>query len=153
MYCPVSAFSSPWIRNSIFKVDRLQCADQSVSTVFTGSILDMLLEYLPGDKTRGRCASLWTKLQELYRRHRVEDTLQRLLPGMIRKPKRYPKPRCSAAQVRVVVPFVDEIAASLLTSEDRKEQAAKVAAAHLHQCYTALSSASVFGRRLWQELV
>ena len=58
--------------------------------------------------------------------------------------KGYPKLRCSAAQMRALVPWLQDLSTDLLADDDPKEAAMKVAAHHLNECYKALSSNSIF---------
>ncbi len=50
---------------------------------------------------------------------------------------------CNAATCRALIPFADQAAQELLSDDDLKENAAKVAAHHLHMCYQSLSKDSL----------
>ena len=52
--------------------------------------------------------------------------------------------RCSAAQMRALVPWLQDLSTDLLADDDPKEAAMKAAAHHLNECYQALSSNTNF---------
>jgi len=138
-------FSVPWISTSIFKVDWLHAVDQGVAADFAGNILLYLIkERLPGPNQTSRCEDLWRRLQKWYVDHGIGDRLQNLTLSMLCKQKGYPKLRCSAAQMRAMVPWLQELATTLLVDDNPKEEAMKSGIYHLHQCYQALSSSSIF---------
>ena len=136
-------FSVPWVKTSIFKPDWLHAVDQGVAADFAGSFFWTILPRLPGNNREARVASLWTRVQRYYRESGVSDRLQSLTPNMIKAPGKSAKLRCSAAQVRRLVPLLPQLAQEVLGLGDPQEAAARTAAEALHECYKTLSADSV----------
>ena len=79
-----------------------------------------------------------------YHQRQVTDRLSNLKVTMIKKNcTAKPKLRCSAAECRALVPFLVELAESVL-SDDLLDELVTVAARRLLDCYMARSSDSVF---------
>ena len=112
---------------------------QGAAADFAGSLLWTLLPKLPGRSREARVASLWAKMQRSRREHGVQGRLQSLTANMIKPPGQGAKLRCSAAQMRRLVPFLVELADELLSFDDPVEAAARTAAQALQKCYGALS--------------
>lgn len=135
---------APWVKNTCFKVDWLHAVDQGVGADFVGNALVHIVENrrVEGSNAVSRCSALWASLQEFYRTSGAEDKLQNLTLGMLRKegPRKSPKLRCGAAQLRALIPWVSDLCGRLLSADDPVEEAIRAAAGHLQQCYAALSS-------------
>ena len=74
----------------------------------------------------------------------MQDRLQNMTPLMIKKEKKAPKLRCSAAQCRALIPIVLDLAERYLDNSKPVEQAAIVGMQKLDSCYRALSHESIF---------
>jgi hypothetical protein len=134
--------SVPYFSMDIFMIDWLHCADHGVAADFLGNVFLMLLSKCEGRTLKIRCANLWLKIQDWYRRHEVKDCLEQLKLSMIRQPKKAPKLRSKAAQARALVPFAKEAAVEMLSDADVIEHTVKHCAIHLDACYSSLSSAT-----------
>ena len=86
-------------------------------------------------------------MREFYDTNHVEDRLTGLVRNVIRQQSKPPLLRASAAQVRALVPCAKELAQRFL-GNTATDEAAKVAATHLHECYQALSHDAPAG---WEE--
>lgn len=146
-------FTAPWVTTSLFRPDWLHAVDQGVAADFIGNVFWHLVKYrlLPGNTEQARCVDLWRRVQEFYVSQGVSDRLQNLTLGMLCKKKGSPKLRCSAAQCRALVPFVDMLLRQpdLLDSDNNVHLAMRTAAMNLHECYKALSSNSIF----WEDIL
>ena len=137
-------FSIPWVTKDLCRIDWLHCADQGVAADYLGNLFHMLLPKLPGATMDDRVRSLWTRMQSFYEQHEVGDRLQNLTKLMIRQPKKSPKLRGGAAQVRALVPFGLLMADEYLAGGTPEEEAAFQGMRRLSECYEALSHTSVF---------
>lgn len=147
-------FTIPWIDTSIFRPDWLHAVDQGVAADFLGNFLYYLVKNrkVPGNTEAARCTTLWSWVLQYYDEHNVQDRLQNLTMSMLCKSRaRSPKLRSSAAQCRALVPFAVALAMrpGVLNEAYDVEIAMRAAAQHLHQCYEALSSRSVF----WEDVL
>ena len=69
---------------------------------------------------------------------------------MIKQPRKAPKLRCSAAQLRALIGFGRELAVEFFTDPGSPvEEAARVAMVELHRCYMSLSAESIVAQD-WQ---
>ncbi len=134
----------PWVSSAIFRIDWLHCADQGISADTLGNLFRLLAGKCEGGTISQRTTALWEKVQSYYVTHEVQDRLQNLVPSMLKQPTKPAKLRCSAAQCRALIPFADQCAQELLSSAAPVEAAAKAAIHHLHECYKALSTESIF---------
>lgn len=137
-------FSIPWVTKDICRIDWLHCADQGVAADYLANLFLMLAEKLPGRSIDARVSSLWARLQAFYDENNVDDRLQNLTKTMIKQPKKAPKLRGGAAQVRALVPFGLKMAEELLAGGTPKEEAALIGMRHLANCYAALSHEAIF---------
>ena len=146
-------WSAPWVRSSIFKIDWLHAVDQGVSADFLGNLFWSLLAWrrLPGATQGARCGALWALMDRFYREHDVADRLQGLQLGMLRQPNASPRLRGSAAQVRALVPFAAQLAASCCRGDVPAEAAAREGALALQACYAAALSQDTFNREVFSE--
>ena len=109
-----------------------------------GGVFSIKGTYVPGTNRRERCSALGERTQGFYHQRQVTDRLSNLTVTMIKKNcTSKPKLRCSAAECRALVPFLVELAESVL-SDDLLDEPVTVAARSLLDCYMALSSDSVF---------
>ena len=136
-------FQTPWLTSDVFRVDWLHCADLGVTADFLGNMFRLLASKCEGNNVKQKTHSLWKLVQQFYADHNVGDKLQNLTPTMIQCSGKAPKLRCSAAQCRALLPFALKCAQTLL-GDQPAEEAAKVAAWHLNQCYMALGDDSLF---------
>ena len=137
-------FKIPWVTVDIFRVDWLHCADQGISADFLGNLFMILLNKLPGRNQKERTRELWLRIVAFYDTNGVEARLTGLVHTMIKQDSKKPKLRCSAAQCRALVPFAQQCAEELLSDAQPLEQAAKVAAKELNECYRCLGSDCMF---------
>jgi hypothetical protein len=134
-------FGVPFVTTKVFRVDWLHAVDLGAAADFLGNLFVLCLRKLPGADDKARVRQLWARMQAFYEAAQVGDRLQNLVITMILPAKAPPKLRASAAQCRALVPFGRQLAEELLTGGG-EEEAARVAAVHLHNCYRALSSST-----------
>ena len=142
---------APWVDARIFRIDWLHCADQGVTADYLGNLFVLISRKLPGRNIKLRTAELWRLIQLGYTARGIQDRLQNLIPTMLKQPKKAPKLRSSAAQCRALVPIAQDLAQAHLRDCDPIEAAAKIGMGHLHQCYQALSSGSIFADDILRE--
>ena len=130
---------APWITHSCFRKDWLHCADQGVGADFVGNFFWLLMGKMAGRTQKDRCNALWLRIQQWYDATGVADKLDTLIPTMIKAQKKSPKLRGSAATVRALIPFTGEASGKWLDDHDPVDLAAKSAAIHIGECYSALS--------------
>jgi hypothetical protein len=130
----------PGVDAAIFRVDWLHSADQGVAADFLGCLFKLCATLLPGASVNARTRALWLRVVAFYEANDVHDRLPKLVPTAIQKTARTPpKLRGSAACVRALVPFGQQLADALLVDGDAIHDAAKAAAKHLAACYECLS--------------
>ena len=137
-------FTIPWVTKDLCRIDWLHCADQGVTADWLGNLFIMFVSKMEGGSHATRVNALWDRVQQFYTEKSVGDRLHNLLPTMLKQPKKSPKLRGSAAQVRALVPFALKCAEDLLAGGSPAEIAALVGTRHLSECYKALSHESIF---------
>jgi len=137
-------FQAPWLVQGCFRIDWLHACDQGVSADFLGNLLLAFARKQPARTLRKQVQLLWDKIQAWYVRRGVQDRLPHLFPSTLQQPKKAPKLRGSAAQVRALIPFALDSSKDLLSLSDPVESAMRSGMHHLHQCYMCLDSGSVF---------
>jgi hypothetical protein len=132
------------VETYLFRVDWLHSCDLGVGADLAGNVFESLLPKLPGNNKEERCHSLNDKLQGYYERLGVEDRIKGLeLKNFKRPSKGQPaKLKGSAAEVRAVVPFLQELAHELCDVDVPGEAAIQSACKHLSHCYQALARSS-----------
>ncbi len=136
-------FSVLGVERYPFRVDWLHSCDQGVGADLAGNVFEALLPKLPGANQDQRCHKLNDKLQAYYERHGVEDRIKGLQLKTFKRKKRQPaKLKGSAAQVRAIIPFVQELADEQCDAMVPKEAAIQTACRHLSHCYQALAKSS-----------
>lgn len=108
----------------------------------------------PGASKDKRLSSVFRSMQSFYRRNSVDNRLDTLTMGMLRKTDKKtnkvsaPKLRASAGETRSLIPWSLEIAEALLDKSNTFEKTIFQATLQLNACYSLLS------RDLWnpQEL-
>lgn len=133
-------FRTPWLVQGCFRIDWLHVADQGVSADFVANVLLTVARKGPARALSSQVQLLWEKLLAWYERKGVVDRLPRLVPTTLQQPKKAPKVRGSAAQVRALIPFALECSQELLSLSDPIESAIRIGMHHLHQCYVCLDS-------------
>ena len=128
----------------LFRIDWLHAVDQGVGADFAGNAFEELLPRLAGNTKEQRCSTLNDKLQSHYERRGVQDRIKTLGPLSFARPSanQPAKLKGSAAQVRNVIPFVQEFCDEVCRDDMPREAAIKSAAKHLSHCYQALASSS-----------
>jgi hypothetical protein len=134
-------FSAPFVRADIFQIDWLHCSDLGVAPDFAGNLLYLLLGKVPGATNTDKCGVLFKSMKEFYDRTPGCSRFDQLKPTMIKQPKKSPKLRGKAAEIRCIVPWLVEVAEQYL-GDAGAEGAAKLAARELLECYKCLSSAA-----------
>ena len=110
--------------------------------IFLAMSLHILVENkMPGNNKLEKCQALETHITAYYTANNVEkDRLKEFLPKAYapEKSTRPPKLKGSAATVRTLVGFGDQMAQQFLSDGDPTEGAIKTAAHHLQNCYESL---------------
>jgi hypothetical protein len=129
----------------LFRVDWLHSVDQGVGADLAGNVFEVLLPKLPGGNKAEKTMALNDKVQGFYKRN---GTLDRIKDFNVNSFKRASATQpaklkgCSAACVRAIIPFVQELADELCDDEVPQEKAIKSACKHLQFCYQALAKSS-----------
>lgn len=135
-------FKCPYFVSGCFQMDWLHAVDLGVSAQFLGNLFWLCLPKLAGNTLQDRVGSLFQLIQQYYRDTDAENQLDALTVLMLCQPKKGPKLRGRAGEVRTLVPFGKRLAEDLLSDADQTELAAKECAKHLLACYDMLSSAN-----------
>jgi len=136
-------FSVFGVETYLFRVDWLHSCDQGVGADLAGNVFESLLPKLPGANQEERCHSLNEKLQAWYERKGVKDRIKGLKLKFFKRHKTQPaKLKGSAAQVRAIIPFVQELADEQCDAMVPMEAAIQTACKHLGHCYQALARSS-----------
>ena len=122
-----------------FRIDWLHVADQGISADYVANLLLTVARKLPARALSSQVQLLWERLQAWYVRKGVMDRLPRLVPTTLQQPKKAPKLRGSAAQVRALIPFALECSQEFLSLSDPVESAIRTGMHHLHECYRCLA--------------
>ena len=132
------------VETYLFRVDWLHSCDQGVGADLAGNIFEALLPKLPGRNKEERCHSLNEKLQAWYERVGCDDRIKGLQEKFFKRPSKTqpPKLKGSAAQVRAIIPFVQELADEHCDATVPLEAAMQTACKHLGHCYQALARSS-----------
>jgi hypothetical protein len=147
-------FSAPGLQIDCFVIDWLHACDLGVAQDFLGHLIYFLLDRFPGASKDKRLSSVFRSMQSFYRRCSVDNRLDTLTMGMLRKTDKKtnkvsaPKLRASAGETRSLIPWSLEIAEALLDKSNTFENTIFQATLQLNACYSLLS------RDLWnpQEL-
>jgi hypothetical protein len=135
-----SIFKIPGFTVDCIALDWLHAVDQGIGADMVGNLLWQLLAFQTGNNRAEQIKALWAKMQSYYAQHRVADPLHSLTETMLRKKaSSSPKLRGGAAQIRALVNFVAEQSSSTFNDSVPEQQAAKMAAKHLKNCYNCLS--------------
>ena len=110
---PSPIFKAPWVTANVFRIDWLHAVDHGVAADFLGCVFWLCMKHFPGNSTKVRCDELWRRMLDYYKRNRVEDRLTSVLPVTIKQVNKKPMLRASAAQVRALVPFAQELTAEV----------------------------------------
>ena len=147
-------FSAPGLQIDCFVIDWLHACDLGVAQDFLGNLIYFLLDRFPGASKDKRLSSVFRSMQSFYRRCSVDNRLDTLTMGMLRKTDKKtnkvsaPKLRASAGETWSLIPWSLEIAEALLDKSNTFENTIFQATLQLNACYSLLS------RDLWnpQEL-
>lgn len=140
---PSPLFSCPYLESSCFGVDWLHAVDQGVAADFLGNLFHHCLPLLPGANKKAKVCALFVRIQEFYRQNpSCSSRYSDLTLLMIKQPKKGPKLRGRAAEVRGLIPFGLALATELLTGSDSTSVTIKNAAQQLMGAYSCLSTAS-----------
>ena len=147
-------FSAPGLQIDCFVIDWLHACDLGVAQDFLGNLIYFLLDRFPGASKDKRLSSVFRSMQSFYRRCSVDNRLDTLTMGMLRKTDKKtnkvsaPKLRASAGETRSLIPWSLEIAEALLDKSNTFGNTIFQATLQLNACYSLLS------RDLWnpQEL-
>ena len=133
-----------YVNLQVCRIDWLHAADMGVAADFMGSTLWLLQRKLPQPNQKERVAALWDQISAWYVAEEVNDRIRTLTVTMIKRDKKWPKLKMSAAHCRNLVPFVLQFAEAHCDFSVPEEEAACLGMRHLAACYGTLSSASIF---------
>lgn len=131
-------FSCPCLTGACFKVDWLHAVDIGVAADFIGNVFYMIMRKRQGSQTTV-ASEMFVELQQFYRRELSTSRLDNLSVTMIKQPKKSPKLRGKAGEVRDLVKFAEELAHNHLSRDDQFELTVRQATTELVQMYAALS--------------
>ena len=123
------------------RMDWLHVADQGVAAELAGNFFWYVQRLVAGRTIALRVAVMNGRLQDWYDRHNVVDRIDVLHANAFWSSR---KLRCSAACMRSLVPFLEEVANDLLGDADPVEHALKHCCRSMHQCYLSLDNGSFF---------
>ena len=132
------------VETYLFRVDWLHAVDQGVGADLAGNVFEALLHKVPGRSYAERCRALNEELQSFYEKNGTEDRIKDFshLTFKRKSPTQPAKLRGSAAEVRAIIPFVQQWTQKMCDDSDPQEAAIKLAATHLAHCYQALAESS-----------
>ena len=133
-----------YVNHQVCRIDWLHAADMGVAADFMGSTLWLLQRKLPQPTQKERVAALWDQISKWYVAKGITDRIRTLTVTMIKRDKKWPKLKMSAACCRNLVPFVLQFAEAHCDFSVPEEEAACLGMRHLAACYDTLSSASIF---------
>ena len=139
---PSPLFAAPFLTSQCFGVDWLHCVDQGVAADYLGNLLWHVLPQFPGANRREKVSALYKRIQTYYRQHRTDSCYQDMTELMIKQPKKSPKLRGKAAEVRGLVPFGLQLAQELVVGTDTQSVTIRSCALHLSKAYDCLSAAT-----------
>ena len=102
-------FPCPCLTGACFKVDWLHAVDIGVAADFIGYVFYMIMRKRQGSQTTV-ASEMFVELQQFYRRELSTSRLDNLSVTMIKQPKKSPKLRGKAGEVRDLVKFAEELA-------------------------------------------
>ena len=146
--CPI--FSAPGVSVDTCEIDWLHCMDKGVAATFLANILWCIVPKLAGRTLPEKVSTLFGLMKQFYSRNHTENTYDNFVLTMLKQPKKGPELRGKAAQIRGLVPFVAELAASHLGNTE-PEATMKNAAALLNSMYSNLSHESFDPANLKQQ--
>ena len=134
-------FSSPCFRTTCIKVDWLHCVDLGVAADFLGSLLYTVIKKMPGRSEDAKVREMFSEMQDYYRERAGDSRLDSLTKLMLKQPKKAPKLRGRAGEVRGLVDFGVLAAHKHLDASNPNENAAMQASLRLQGMYRNLSGA------------
>lgn len=133
---------APWVKTSIFRIDWLHAGDQGVGADFVGNLFYHLHDKFPGTTKDQKYSAMYQEIDQYYVDEDVLDRLDTLKPTFVES-KNGMKLRCSAAKVRQLVPFAFRLATEVCDLTNPVEHAIYLAAYHLKEVYSTLSSTCI----------
>lgn len=134
--CPL--FSAPGVTTRCVMPDWLHTMDLGVGGDILGNIFWALLPKLAAGGRQEQVQALFEEMKSFYRRRQVESKFDSLTIGMLKQPKKPPKLRGKAAEVRHLIPLGQELAERFLSPDDPRELAIRAIAGQLHKLYSSL---------------
>ena len=136
-------FSAPGLQIDCFVIDWLHACDLGVAQDFLGNLIFFLLDRFPGARKDKRLSSVFRSMQSFYRRYSVDNRLDTLTMGMLRKTDK--------KQTKSQLPSLEHLLEkpeALLDKSNTFENTIFQATLQMNACYSLLS------RDLWnpQEL-
>ena len=136
-------FSAPGLQIDCFVIDWLHACDLGVAQDFLANLIYFLLDRFPGASKDKRLSSVFRSMQSFYRRYSVDNRLDTLTMGMLRKTDK--------KQTKSQLPSLEQLLEkpeALLDKSNTFENTIFQATLQLNACYSLLS------RDLWnpQEL-
>lgn len=133
-------FACPHLKCGCFRVDWLHCVDLGVAADFLGNLFRALLIHMPGNSMAERCQQLFREILAWYKAQKCVSRLDQLTLTMIQKQSsKPPKLRAKAAEARALIPFGLDAAERWLVEPTPVNQAIRVAAKSLAECYSHLA--------------
>lgn len=135
-------FSAPCFRTTCIKVDWLHCMDLGVAADFLGSLLYTVMKKMPGRSDDEKVRGMFQEMQVYYKGREGDSQLDNLTKLMLKQPKKTPKLRGRAGEVRGLVGFGVEAAQTYLDASDQFESTAIQASLRMQSMYNNLSKGS-----------
>ena len=131
----------------------MHCADLGIGADWLGQLIVYMLQWMVGNSRKERLNDLWQRIQALYRDYPDASKLDNLTENMLSLDKPSPKLKAYAAECRGLVPIMATLASQILDDSDPASVEATVlhCTMELSQCYSCLSSSTLFARDLLAE--
>ena len=134
-------FSSPCFRTTCIKVDWLHCMDLGVAADFLRSLLYTVIKKMPGRSEDAKVREMFSEMQDYYRERTADSQLDSLTKLMLKQPKKWPKLRGRAGEVRGLVDFGVLAAQKYLDASDPLQHTAMQASLRLQGMCSNLRNA------------
>ena len=106
--CPL--LTAPWVTNHIFRMDWLHISDLGIAADFLGNFFHVVTPLFPGTHKKDKCTACYNEMQAFYEEGDVQDRCDSLPPTFFEPKDAAYKLRGSAAKIRALVPFADQLA-------------------------------------------
>jgi hypothetical protein len=116
--------------------------DLGVAADFLGSLLYTVMKKMPGRSDDEKVRGMFQEMQVYYKGREGDSQLDNLTKLMLKQPKKTPKLRGRAGEVRGLVDFGVEAAQTYLDASDQFESTAIQASLRMQSMYNNLSKGS-----------